>query len=50
MYINCEFNSLLVQVTSLGPICHDGYATCFYRRAYADGHLEPGATPQLDRR
>jgi phosphoribosyl-AMP cyclohydrolase len=39
LYINCELNSLLVQVTSLGPICHTGHATCFYRRAYADGRL-----------
>ena len=41
IYVNCELNSLLVQVTSRGPICHTGHATCFYRRAAADGTLEP---------
>ena len=43
IYVNCELNSLLVQVTSLGPICHTGHTTCFYRRAHADGRLEPVA-------
>jgi hypothetical protein len=32
LYINCELNSLLVQVTSFGPMCHTGQPTCFYRR------------------
>jgi phosphoribosyl-AMP cyclohydrolase len=48
VYINCELNSLLVQVTSLGPICHEGYATCFYRRAHATGELETVAARAFD--
>ena len=48
IYINCESNSLLVQVTSLGPICHEGYATCFYRRAHPTGELETVATREFD--
>jgi phosphoribosyl-AMP cyclohydrolase len=48
VYINCELNSLLVEVTSLGPICHEGYATCFYRRAYPTGELETVAARAFD--
>jgi phosphoribosyl-AMP cyclohydrolase len=48
IYINCELNSLLVQVTSLGPICHEGYATCFYRRARATGELETIQAREFD--
>ena len=48
IYVNCEMNSLLVQVTPLGPICHTGYATCFYRRAAPDGTLTPSAVRQFD--
>ncbi len=39
MRINCEQNSLLLQVRQEGAVCHDGYATCFYRRIEQDGTL-----------
>jgi phosphoribosyl-AMP cyclohydrolase len=48
IYVNCELNSLLVQVTPRGPVCHDGYATCFYRRAAPDGTLAVIAERQFD--
>lgn len=40
--LNCEGNSLLVLVHSQGPACHDGYASCFYRRLdnSGDAHLD----------
>ena len=37
--VNCEGNSLLVLVGPQGPACHDGYATCFYRRLDEDGSI-----------
>src|SRR5688500_4082740 len=37
--VNCERNSLLLLVRQVGAVCHDGYATCFYRRAAPDGSL-----------
>jgi phosphoribosyl-AMP cyclohydrolase len=37
--INCEQNSLLLLVRQVGAVCHDGYSTCFYRRARPDGSL-----------
>ena len=37
--INCERNSLLLVVRQVGAVCHDGYATCFYRRLAPNGSL-----------
>lgn len=37
--VNCEQNSLLLQVRQVGAVCHDGYATCYYRRLEPDGTL-----------
>jgi len=37
--VNCEQNSLLLLVRQVGAVCHDGYATCFYRRTAPDGSL-----------
>ncbi len=48
IYVNCEQNSLLLQVTPRGPICHAGYATCYYRQAAPDGTLTVVAVPQFD--
>jgi len=48
IYVNCEQNSLLLHVTPRGPICHAGYATCFYRQADPDGTLTVVADRQFD--
>lgn len=37
--VNCERNSLLLVVRQVGAVCHDGYATCYYRRLEPDGAL-----------
>ena len=37
--VNCEQNSLLLEVEQQGAVCHDGYATCFYRTLNDDGSL-----------
>ena len=30
---DCDRDALLIQVEALGPgVCHEGYATCFFRR------------------
>jgi len=31
MYKNCEDNSLLVKADPVGPTCHTGNRTCYYR-------------------
>lgn len=38
--INCDQNSLLIKVKQDGAVCHDGYATCYYRDVMEDGSLE----------
>ena len=37
--INCEQNSLLIEVEQVGAVCHTGYPTCFYRRLDNDNSL-----------
>lgn len=38
--INCDLNSLLIRVEQVGAVCHDGYASCYYRDVMEDGSLE----------
>lgn len=40
IFINCELNSLLVEVEQVGAVCHDGYPTCYYRRLTPENGLE----------
>jgi phosphoribosyl-AMP cyclohydrolase len=32
MYIDCDVDTLLIFVQPLGPACHTGERSCFYRR------------------
>jgi len=39
--IDCDRDCLLVKVEQVGPACHEGYRSCFYRRVDpATGRLE----------
>jgi phosphoribosyl-AMP cyclohydrolase len=38
--VNCELNSLLVEAEPIGPTCHEGYATCYFRRLGAGDDFE----------
>ncbi len=46
--VNCERNSLLMSVIQRGAVCHDGYATCYYRRVNEDGSLQIAEERQFD--
>ena len=35
--IDCDSDTILVQALPVGPVCHQGYATCFYRALTAKG-------------
>jgi phosphoribosyl-AMP cyclohydrolase len=37
--IDCDADTILLQVTQHGAACHDGYRTCFYREIQADGQI-----------
>lgn len=36
LYIDCDADSLLILVQPLGPACHTGERTCFYRKLEKD--------------
>jgi len=36
--VDCDADALLVRVEPVGPgVCHEGYASCFFRRIESDG-------------
>jgi phosphoribosyl-AMP cyclohydrolase len=36
--LDCDADALLVRVEALGPgVCHEGYASCFFRKLQPDG-------------
>ena len=37
--VNCEENSLLVKAHPMGPTCHTGHKTCFYRELDKNGKI-----------
>ena len=34
---DCDGDTLLIQVEQIGAACHEGYKSCFFRSAEADG-------------
>lgn len=39
-YVNCYADSLLIKAEPIGPTCHEGYQTCYFRRITDEGGLE----------
>ncbi len=38
IFVDCDADALLIRVEALGPgVCHEGYASCFFRKLQADG-------------
>jgi phosphoribosyl-AMP cyclohydrolase len=37
LYVDCDQDCLLVKVEQVGPACHEGYRSCFFRRVGDDG-------------
>lgn len=35
--VDCDADTILLQVEQKGAACHDGFESCFYRRVDADG-------------
>lgn len=38
-YVNCYADSLLVKAEPVGPTCHEGYDSCYFRQIGEDGSL-----------
>ena len=43
---DCDSDALVVAVDPVGPACHDGYASCFYRELH-DGKWEICSEPLM---
>src|ERR1700674_4356306 len=40
VYLDCDADTILLKVKQIGgAACHEGYASCFFRRVEADGTL-----------
>jgi phosphoribosyl-AMP cyclohydrolase len=39
LYVDCDQDCLLVKVEQVGPACHEGFRSCFFRQAAEDGSL-----------
>lgn len=46
--VNCEDNSLLIQVNQNGAVCHTGHRTCYYRQVLPDGSVLETSDPVFD--
>ncbi|MEQ1687777.1 MAG: phosphoribosyl-AMP cyclohydrolase [Sphingopyxis sp.] len=43
MRVDCDQDALWLSVDPVGPACHTGETSCFYRAVQGDGHLVPTA-------
>jgi phosphoribosyl-ATP pyrophosphohydrolase/phosphoribosyl-AMP cyclohydrolase len=39
LFVDCDADALVLQVEPLGPSCHTGRPTCFFRQLQADGSI-----------
>jgi phosphoribosyl-AMP cyclohydrolase len=44
---DCDGDTLLIQVEQIGPACHEGYHSCFFRSVEADGQTVRTTEPPL---
>jgi phosphoribosyl-AMP cyclohydrolase len=40
LYVDCDADVLLIKARQVGGACHEGYRSCFFRRADPEGRLE----------
>lgn len=38
LYVDCDADTILLKVRQTGPACHEGYRSCFFRRATPEGY------------
>ena len=47
-FVNCYADSLLIKAEPIGPTCHNGYESCYYRRITDTGGFEVIADQQFN--
>jgi phosphoribosyl-AMP cyclohydrolase len=50
VWLDCDGDVLLIKARQVGGACHEGYRSCFSRRAGDDGRLVRVGTPVFDTR
>ncbi|MFN3505646.1 MAG: phosphoribosyl-AMP cyclohydrolase [Caldimicrobium sp.] len=40
IFMDCDGDTLLIKVEPKGPVCHEGYESCFYRKILETGDVE----------
>ena len=40
IYVDCDVDTLVIEVTQHGAACHNGYRSCFYRKLNDSGEFE----------
>jgi phosphoribosyl-AMP cyclohydrolase len=40
MYLDCDLDTLVIEVVQHGAACHEGYRSCFFRKLTGDGELQ----------
>ncbi len=45
--LDCDGDTLLIQVEQKGAACHEGYRSCFFRSVSEDGQTEKVIEPRL---
>lgn len=48
IHVDCDLDCLVIRVAPVGPACHEGYRTCFFRQLKDDGELETQGQRQFD--
>lgn len=48
VYVDCDQDTLVIEVVQRGAACHEGYRSCFYRRLGEDGDWQVIAEKVFD--
>jgi phosphoribosyl-AMP cyclohydrolase len=48
VWIDCDADVVLIKARQVGGACHEGYHSCFFRRAGGDGHWETVGHPVFE--
>lgn len=48
IYTDCDKDTLVIEVVQHGAACHEGYASCFYRKLDAEGQWQVVAEKLFD--